>query len=327
MNIEQFLPFDLSVDDAIALMAAGAAFACVLAVWSATVQHDPVGVRAKRLRQRHEELKASWTAPKKNAVTRKESAMTLMRMLSQRINLVKNKTAGKMTDRLMQAGWRSRDAVIIFMFAKLALPFLFGGLAFLLLDVLKVVALSPMREQLALLGAVIAGGYAPDLFLKNMITKRHQMIQKSLPDCLDLLVICAEAGLSLDAALTRVSSEMERAAPQLAEEFGLTGVELGFLPERRMALENLAKRCDLPSIRGVVSTLIQTEKYGTPVANSLRVLAAEFRNDRMLKAEEKAAKLPVILTVPMVLFIVPSLFIVLLGPAILRTLDAIDGKG
>ncbi len=150
---------------------------------------------------------------------------------------------------------------------------------------------------------------------------RQNRLRRQLPDGLDLLVICAEAGLSLDAALTRVSREIGFSAPDLADEIGLTAVELGFLPNRRQALMNLAKRTELPAIRGVVNTLVQTERYGTPLAHSLRVLSAEFREERMLKAEEKAAKLPATLTVPMILFILPTLFIVLVGPAIIQVMD------
>ena len=151
--------------------------------------------------------------------------------------------------------------------------------------------------------------------------KRRQALRKGAPDGLDLLVICAEAGLSLDTALNRVAEEIALSAPELADELALTGVELNFLPERRMALDNLARRADLPAIRGVVNTLIQTEKYGTPLSQSLRVLSAEFRDQRMLRAEEKAARLPAILTVPMILFILPTLFIVLVGPAMIDVYD------
>ena len=133
-------------------------------------------------------------------------------------------------------------------------------------------------------------------------------------------MICAEAGLSLDAAVTRVARELALSCPDLADELGLTAVELGFLPNRRQALMNLTKRTDLPPIRGVVNTLVQTERYGTPLAHSLRVLSAEFREERMMKAEEKAARLPAVLTVPMILFILPTLFIVLIGPAIIQVM-------
>ena len=148
-----------------------------------------------------------------------------------------------------------------------------------------------------------------------MIDKRSAAIRKGLPDALDLLVICAEAGLTVDASFHRVARELGRAYPELGDEFGLTAIELGFLTDRRSAFENLAQRVDLDSVRGVVTTMIQTEKYGTPLASALRVLSAEFRNERMMRAEEKAARLPAIMTVPLICFILPVLFIVILGPA------------
>ena len=147
-----------------------------------------------------------------------------------------------------------------------------------------------------------------------------------MPDALDLLVICAEAGLSLDAALVRVSRELEMTWPELSEEFAITAAELTYLPDRGTAFENLNARTDMASIRGVVNTLLQTAKFGTPLAQSLRVLAAEFREARMTRAEEKAARLPAMLTVPMIVFILPTLFIVVLGPAILSVLDTFSGR-
>jgi tight adherence protein C len=150
-------------------------------------------------------------------------------------------------------------------------------------------------------------------------------LAKGLPDGLDLLVICAESGLSLDAALDRVANEIGDANVELGEELSLTSIELGFLPDRRQALVNLNRRTNLPSIRGVVNTLLQTEKYGTPLSQSLRVLANEFRDQRLLRAEEKAARLPATLTVPMIVFILPVLFIVLVGAAIIRVMDNLGG--
>jgi tight adherence protein C len=161
--------------------------------------------------------------------------------------------------------------------------------------------------------------------VNNLVKKRQLLLARALPDGLDLLVICAESGLSLDAALDRVANEIGEASAALAEELSLTSIELGFLPERRQALLNLNRRTNLPSIRGVVNTLLQTEKYGTPLSQSLRVLANEFRDQRLLKAEEKAARLPATLTVPMILFILPVLFIVLVGPAVIQVMDTLGG--
>ena len=142
-------------------------------------------------------------------------------------------------------------------------------------------------------------------------------------DALDLLVICAEAGLTVDAAFNRVAKELGRAYPELGDEFALTAIELSFLSERKMAFDNLAYRVDLEQVRGVVTTMVQTERYGTPLASALRVLSAEFRNERMMRAEEKAARLPAIMTVPLILFILPVLFIVILGPAACSITDAL----
>jgi len=144
---------------------------------------------------------------------------------------------------------------------------------------------------------------------------------RSLPDALDLLVVCAEAGLSLDMAITRVGREMAEGAPELADEFAITAIELGFAPDRQTALQNLVRRTDMQSLRALVNSLAYCERYGTPIANALRVLAAEFRDVRMMRAEEKAAKLPALMTVPMILFILPTLFMVIGGPAAIQVID------
>jgi tight adherence protein C len=172
---------------------------------------------------------------------------------------------------------------------------------------------------------VLAGYKGPDVFIQNLVNKRTDAIRKGLPDALDLLVICAEAGLTVDAAFERVSRELGRAYPELGDEFSMTSIELSFLHERRQAFENLAYRVNLDAVKGVVTTMVQTERYGTPLASALRVLSAEFRNERMMRAEEKAARLPAIMTVPLILFILPTLFVVILGPAGCSIADAFSG--
>lgn len=312
------LPF--SPETAITVMAALAAFGIVWAVWSALVVPDLMSTRAKRLRRRQDELRAGMLSTRRQA-QHKAAAMGLMRRVTLRLNLLKAKTGSKTVERLAQAGWRSKDALVIFVFMKLVLPFVFAAGAFFLFNVMQLVELDETMAMLAPIAGLALGAYAPETFVKNAITKRQKLLQQGLPDAIDLLVICAEAGLSLDAALNRVSHEIQRASPEIAEEIGLTAIELGFLPERRQALDNFLKRCPLPAVRGIVNTLLQTEKYGTPLANALRVLAAEYREERMLKAEAKAARLPALLTVPMIVFIMPSLFIVIIGPAAIGILD------
>lgn len=324
MNIEQaLLTLGLTPENAIVLMAAMTAFASFWAVWRSLIERSPMQKRVKELRQRQKELAAGLARPRRHAL-RRQTAMTTMRRIMARLRIVQSKTTGNVAEQLSRCGWRSKDAVTIFVFLRVALPVVFLLVALVAVPVLVPSKVSGITRMMLPLLAAGIGLYAPTLFVKNVIQKREQVIQKALPDALDLLVICAEAGLSLDAALTRVSHEIGHACPQLAEELGLTSVELGFLPDRRSALNNLTRRCQLASLRGVVNTLQQTEKYGTPLSNALRVLSAEFRHERLMKAEEKAARLPAILTVPMILFILPALMIVLIGPAALRTMDAMS---
>jgi tight adherence protein C len=323
MNPLDWFDGTLSPDIIVTGLAAAAAAAAIAAVWSAALVRDPTADRAKTLKRRRDALRADLLTPQRNS-QRRRVALGLVNQVITRLDLLRSRHAAKTALRLSQAGWRSPEALSIFLFLKLCLPFAAGGLAMLMIYG-DVVQLPPAGKPVAAMLAVIVGAYLPEIFVRNAIDKRRIALQKGLPDTLDLLVICAEAGLALDAALSRVAGEMARSCPEIADEFGLTSIELGFLPVRRTALENLAKRVDTPAIRGVVNTLLQTEKYGTPLAQSLRVLASEFRDERMLKAEEKAAKLPATMTVPLVLFILPTLFIVLLGPAVLRVIDGLGG--
>jgi tight adherence protein C len=225
--------------------------------------------------------------------------------------------------KLMQAGIRSKEYAVAVIFGRLVLPIVFGGLmVYLVYGTDMFATYTPIKRYGIVAVTFILSYKAPDIFLKNKITKRANLIRKGLPDALDLLVICAEAGLTVDAAFSRVARELGKAYPELGDEFTLTAIELGFLAERRQAFENLAMRVKLDALKGVVTTMVQTEKYGTPLASALRVLSAEFRNERMMRAEEKAARLPAIMTVPLILFILPVLFIVILGPAACSISDA-----
>lgn len=324
MKPQDYLPFGLDIEGAIVIMAMMAATATMLFVWYTLLNRDSMSARLKMLTARREDLRSAYLAgaPQKSLVM---SRIGFMRRVVDRVNLLRSQEADKASVKLMQAGFRHRDALIVYLFSRIFCPFAFGmaGLTvFVWLGMVKVP--EPMKMPVTIL-CVLVGAAAPGIYIKNIATKRKAAMQKGLPDAIDLMVICAEAGLSLDATMLRVSREMSRSCPELSDELGLTSVELGFLPERRKALENLNIRTDMPSIRGLVNTLQQTEKYGTPLAQSLRVLSAEYRDQRMMKAEEKAARLPAIMTVPMIVFIMPALFIVLIGPAILRTIDALRG--
>jgi tight adherence protein C len=312
----------LPLDDTTIAVAAGVlVFISIVALGNALVPHDPMAARLRSHQRRREQLRSAMLAGNAAGNRTRAASVGWLRPVLDRLKLLRGDEARKVTDQLAQAGWRSRDAIVLYLGLRLVLPFI-GAFAGFFLMMTLMPAASGLHKLLGVLLAGIIFGFAPVLGLRQAIKGRQFRLRRQLPDGLDLLVICAEAGLSLDAGLSRVARELGLSAPDLADEIGLTAVELGFLPNRRQALMNLAKRTELPSIRGVVNTLVQTERYGTPLAHSLRVLSAEFREERMLKAEEKAAKLPATLTVPMILFILPTLFIVLIGPAIIQVLAA-----
>lgn len=223
---------------------------------------------------------------------------------------------------LAKAGIRNQDAPDLFLLAQVVMPFVFGGLAALFVGTSQKFNPSPLLAAVIYGGAAALGYLSPKLFLQNKSKKRQNMLRKQLPDALDLLVVCAEAGLGLNAALDRVVREMARSADEIADELGLLLVELNFLDERRKAFQNLVERTDMAEFKSLANTLMQAEKYGTPLAQALRVLGHEYRSERLTRAEEKAARLPALMTVPMILFILPVLFIVIIGPAILKTMDA-----
>jgi tight adherence protein C len=324
MNFDAYLPLGLTMQDAITAMAGGAAFLTVYLVWQALLVRSPGQRRTKELATRREALRAGVTAAPKRADKRTES-LDVMRRTVNWLKLLRGQHGQRTADRLAQAGWRSRDAIIVFLFMKAVLPIVSAVSAMFFLYALDVYDLPPIGKLAGAAAGVMLGFYAPDLFVRNAADKRRKALTKGMPDALDLMVICAEAGLSLDAALARVARETATGCPPLADEFELTSIELGFLPERRVALQNLANRTGLPAINALTNALMQTEKYGTPLAQSLRILASEMRNERLMKAEEKAARLPATLTVPMVMFILPSLFIVLIGPGVLDVIDGLRG--
>jgi len=299
--------------------AAVALGALLFAIYMATTVRDPMAKRVKALNDRREQLKAGITAStgkRRAKLNQKNETTDRIRSFLASLQVLQDTQLKQAQIKLMQAGIRSKDAAVAIIFGRLVLPILFGGTMIVGVYLLGWFAdWTPIKKFGLIAGALIGGYKAPDIIVQNKVTKRSHAIRKGLPDALDLLVICAEAGLTVDASFHRVAKELGKAYPELGDEFALTAIELGFLTDRRSAFENLAMRVDLDSIRGVVTTMIQTEKYGTPLASALRVLSAEFRNERMMRAEEKAARLPAIMTVPLICFILPVLFIVILGPA------------
>jgi len=306
-----------------------ATFAVLVAIYAVTTVRDPMAKRVKALNERREQLKAgivASTSKRRKKITNKSEAADKVRTALGSMKMLQDEQVLKAQKKLMQAGIRAKDLAFVVIFARFVMPLVIGSVVILGVYVFDWFPTWGSFKRYALVaGSLILSYKAPDLYLANRIQKRSHAIRKGLPDALDLLVICAEAGLTVDAAFNRVARELGKAYPELGDEFALTSIELGFLTDRRSAFENLAARIDLESIRGVVTTMIQTEKYGTPLASALRVLSAEFRNERMMRAEEKAARLPAIMTVPLILFILPTLFIVILGPATCRISDNLMG--
>jgi tight adherence protein C len=300
------------------LLSAVATMAVLLAIYAATTARDPMARRVKALNERREQLKAGIVAStnKRKKLTNRNQAADRVRSILGSFKMLQDDQIKKTQTRLMQAGIRTKDLAFFIIAARFLAPVILGVTAVVLIYVVDYWPdWSGWRRYITVAGVLVGSYKSPDIWLKNKVNKRSAAIRKGLPDALDLLVICAEAGLTVDAAFNRVAKELGRAYPELGDEFGLTAIELGFLNERRQAFENFAMRVDLDAVRGVVTTMIQTEKYGTPLASALRVLSAEFRNERMMRAEEKAARLPAIMTIPLILFILPVLFIVILGPA------------
>lgn len=311
------------------LLSAVAAFAVMIAVYAAISVRDPMAKRVKALNDRREQLKAGITAStskRRAKLVQKSASADRIRDFLESFKILQDSQLKDAQTKLLQAGIRKKEWAVGVIFGRLVLPIVIGGfMVFLVYGTDTFADWSPLKRYGLVAVSFIMSYKAPDIYLKNKITKRSQAIRKGLPDALDLLVICAEAGLTVDAAFHRVAKELGKAYPELGEEYAFTAIELGFLTDRRQAFENFANRVALDEVKGIVTTMIQTEKYGTPLASALRVLSAEFRNERMMRAEEKAARLPAIMTVPLILFILPVLFVVILGPAACSISDAFIG--
>ena len=311
----------MSLQTLLLIMVAGAGLFGLLAVHD--MRREPRRA-ATRMRNIGNAAQAHQRRSRLN-VQRRTDATTLAGFIKasvERLQLLTSKEANTGRKLLVNAGIRKESALATFLFLRVSMPAAFGAAVLIDGYLIPVIRIAPHFIGLTAALATVVGFYAPIVMLKNRISKRQTDLRKSLPDGIDLLVICVESGATINEAFARVGRELARGHAALAEEFTITAAELAFLPVRRTALENLMERTGLPAVRGIVTTMHQSERFGTPIAQALRVLSAEFRNQRMMAAEEKAAKLPVLLTLPMMIFILPVLFIVLLGPAALTILDA-----
>jgi tight adherence protein C len=299
------------------LLSAVFAFATIVTFGVPFLERNALGSRMKAVAERRAELRRKHQAALRQRGGLRSEPLTFVKQTVERLRLSRIVEAEETRAKLERAGYRGQSALITFVFFRFVMPFIVFVAALIFLFLVSRLTWSPFLKVNVALGAGLAGFYLPDLFLSNRTQKRQTSIMRAFPDALDLMLICVESGMSIETAFTRVSAEVGSQSPELAEELALTTAELSYLPERRLAYDNLAKRCGHSGVRAVAAAVNQAEKYGTPVGQALRVTAQENREQRMLLAEKKAAALSPKLTVPMLIFFLPCLFVVIMGPAIM----------
>ena len=315
----------LEPQNMITLLVAMSAFATILTLAAPLFQSDKMRTRMKTVSGEREKLRdrqrAELAADQSVGGRLRDKPKGTIAQLVEALNLRQVFQAENSRARLRQAGFRSEKQLVTFLAARALAPIFMGILVFVYSSTVFANQIpDSMRLVTPMIGAV-AGYYVPNMFLTNMVKRRQHSIQAAWSDALDLLLICVESGMSIEMAIKRVSQEIGAQSVPLAEELTLTNAELSFLGDRRKAFENLALRTGMPTVKSVVTSLIQSERYGTPLGTALRVLAQENRDARMGEAEKKAAALPPKLTVPMVLFFLPVIFMVLLGPSVILVFD------
>jgi tight adherence protein C len=319
MDLEYFM----KPEGLITLLVGLSAFATILTIAAPLLQGDQMKARMKGIATERERLRAAHRANlAEGARLRDRAKPGLLSQLVEGLNLRKVFEAETSRDSLRQAGYRSDNHLVYFLSARAIMPVALATIFFVYsVQVFGDSIPSNMRFAAMAIG-LVAGFYLPSLYIRNKINRRQLSIKRAWSDALDLLLICVESGMSIEAAMQRVSREIGSQSVPLAEELTLTCAELSYLPDRRKAFENLGKRTGLPIVKSVVTSLIQSERYGTPLGQALRVLAQENRDMRMSEAEKKAAALPPKLTVPMILFFLPVIFVVILGPSAILVLAA-----
>lgn len=312
------LEFFMKPEGLITLLVGLSAFATILTIAAPLLQGDQMKARMKSIASERDRLKAAHRAALADAgKLRDRPKPGLVTQLVDGLNLRKVFEAESSRDSLRQAGYRSERHLVSFLAARLVTPIVLGVIAFVYSTQVFGDTIPTSMRFAALIVGLVAGFYLPNLWVKNKINRRQQSIKRAWSDALDLLLICVESGMSIEAAMQRVSREIGSQSVPLAEEMTLTCAELSYLPDRRKAFENLGKRTGLATVKSVVTSLIQSERYGTPMGQALRVLGQENRDVRMAEAEKKAASLPPKLTVPMILFFLPVIFVVILGPSLI----------
>jgi tight adherence protein C len=320
-----WVEFLTNPQNVVAMVAFVLMFFTIVTAMSPAYQRTNLESRLKAVANRREELRRrsrEALAGKQGSIRRTDE--TAYRRIVEQFQLSRLLEDPNIADKLAQAGYRGPAAVSRFYFFRAVTPFVGAGLVAAYLFLINGLGLPVVTKLAACVFGLAGGYYAPNIYITNAATKRRESIIAVFPDALDLLLICVESGMSVEAAIMKVSQEVGSQSVELAEELTLLAAELSYLPERRMAYEGLAKRTNHPGVKAVCTAMIQSERYGTPLGNALRVMAKENRDMRLAAAEKKAAALPPKLTVPMIIFFLPVLFIVILGPSIMRVQDVMS---
>ncbi|ESQ84663.1 hypothetical protein AEAC466_06320 [Asticcacaulis sp. AC466] len=326
--MKDFAAFIMNPGNLIAGVVAILAFLTFVTLGRSMTSGDQLDKRMKSVANRREELRrlSRQNVGKDGAGGLRQRDEGLAHNVVDRLNLKTLLEDPKVVENLAMAGYRGPKPVSTFYFFRFAMPFVLGAIAAFEMFVVDVGHYSFQIKMLIIVGAFVIGYYAPNIYIKNRATKRRLSIMQAFPDSLDLLLISVEAGMSIETALQKVAAEMGPSSIELAEELSLLVAELSYLPERRQAYDGLARRTGHPGIKSVCTAMVQAEKYGTPLGTALRVMAKENRDMRLSAAEKKAAALPAQLTVPMIVFFLPVLFLVILGPVVLRVTDMQKAK-
>ncbi len=298
-------------------------FATIITLTSPAMRNSNLEGRLKSVANRREELRrrSRQSIAARGGGTLRHQDEGLYKNVVDRLQLSRLLEDPKVVDKLAQAGFRGPRPVTTFYFFRFVAPFVFAAVVAFYLYVVNSFGLQPLQKLCACVAALAIGYYAPNVYITNVAQKRRESIVSAFPDALDLLLICVESGMSIEAAIQKVGAEVGASSMELAEELSLLTAELSYLPDRRLAYEGLARRINYPGIKSVATAMIQAERYGTPLGTALRVMAKENRELRLSAAEKKAAALPAQLTVPMILFFLPVLFLMILGPAIMKIMD------
>jgi tight adherence protein C len=305
----------------VTVLTAICAFATVLTIAMPIIARDRMNNRMRVMAIERDKMRAARIAEmqrERQTAKLRHTSKGFRTDLVEQLNLRQLYDTEEVRDRLKRAGLRGQAPLVAYMFFRVVVPLAVFALAMFYMFVMGALSYPPLIKLLIALAAAFVGTYLPNVFIQNLMQKRQQAIKMVFPDALDMLLICVQAGMSVEAAFGRVSKEMAGQSMELAEELSLTTAELSYLTDRRQAFENLGKRIGIPGVKAVTTALIQAERYGTPIGQALRVMAKENRDIRQSEAEKKAAALPPKLTVPMILFFLPVLFVVILGPAAIR---------